>query len=267
MWLARHAIPDFGLGGGTLAACPRTSNGAVDAPGSMTHGLRAYDRLDSAFDRRAYAAIRQAVVRHLPSLPLSTSPETMNSLMRAVLDDSPQLFWFEGQWTMAKREGVRVALLRYGCDYVSSRLRLEELKRDVGAVADQMDERDPHVALRLYDWMVRHVSYGASESSGQTSYDALVRREALCKGIAKGYQLLLARMGVPSALVRGTIRGAGRHVWNLVRVRGSLLHVDVTLAHGRFDHLFSENERDDPRRCFLMSEEVVRGHGITIEEG
>lgn len=256
----------WGAGSATTRTCP--SYRPVGASDVGTQGARAYDGLDGDSERRLYGMIRQAVVQHLPSLPLLASPEIMSSLMRAVLDDNPQLFWFEGRWAIAEREGKPMVLLRYCCDYWTSRQRSEELGRAVEAVVSQADVRDPHlVALRLYDWMVGHVNYGAVGSPGQTSFDALVRREALCKGIAKGYQLLLARIGIPSTLVRGTIRGAGRHVWNLVRVRGSLLHVDVTLAHERFNYLFSERERNDPRRCFLMSEDVMRGHGITIEEG
>lgn len=230
-------------------------------------GIRRHAHLGEA-EQRAYLRVRNVLMLHEDRFPQIGTPAETNTILRAVLDDTPDLFWFEGAWRMDVREGRPFVLPAYTCDRQTAYCRQQELSQAVGRLLARARPTDPyHIALGLYDWMLGYVRYGCVEgSSGQTSYDALVRRAALCKGIAKGYQLLLSQFGIPSALVRGSIGGTGRHVWNLVYLGPSPLHVDITLAHSRFDHLFPRDERDNPRRCFLMDREALPHHAVVMEE-
>ena len=228
----------------------------------------AYAHLTNDLDRREYLAIRDALLHRLPSFPISTDPAQTNRMLLAVLDDNPQIFWFEGAWVLSHLQGRPAVRPRYTCDPSTMPHAIQALRNATGAITQRACSFDPpNRALYLYDWMRAHVRYGPGTSGGQTAYDALVRGEALCKGIAKGYQLLLLQVGIPSTLMRGSIGGAGRHVWNLVCLHGSCAHVDISLAHRRFDPLFGPDEMHNPRRCFLMSEDDVKRHGVIADEG
>ena len=229
----------------------------------LTDGRR-FMLLDEA-RRESYITAWNALTEHRNLFPLFESPETTNSVLLAILDDNPGMFWFEGAWKIVPYGRLHVHPF-YTCSKEIASRRTKELEgvlRDLRARIGATDSY--HIALWLYDWMIENVRYGQSESSGQTSYDALVRRTALCKGMAKGYQLLLLQFGISSSLVRGSIGGEGKHVWNRLYIDSAPLYVDIALAHSQFDHLFPRDERDNPRRCFLMDRASVCSHQVVLE--
>lgn len=226
---------------------------------------RRFILLDEA-GQRCYAKVWNVLMQHGNLFPLIESPEKTNSMLLAILDDNPGMFWFEGAWKAVVYDRRLAVHPFYTCSKETASCRSKELELVLGDLQTRVGATDSyHIALWLYDWMLENVRYGQSESSGQTSYDALVRRTALCKGMAKGYQLLLLQFGISSSLVRGSVGGEGKHVWNRLYIDSVPLYVDVALAHSQFDHLFPRDERDNPRRCFLMGRASVRSHQVVIE--
>ena len=216
--------------------------------------------------QEAYITAWNVLMKHGNLFPFFESSETTNSVLLAILDDNPGMFWFEGAWKIVPYGRLHCHPF-YTCSKDEASHRTRELEGVLRGLQARIGATDPyHIALWLYDWMFENVRYRQSESSGQTSYDALVRQTALCKGIAKGYQLLLLQFGISSSLVRGSIGGAGKHVWNRLYIDSSPLYVDISLAHSQFDYLFPHNERDNPRRCFLMNEAAVQSHQVVMEE-
>ena len=205
----------------------------------------------SAFDRRI----------PLPGL----SPEEVSAVFRAVLTDAPELFWFGGEWQSAAEGRQVFALPRYTFDRAGAReaqLRLERAAAeclrslpDTGDVCSRI--------LWLCDWLMAHVAYAGSAAAGQTAYDALAGRSAVCKGISKALQYLLRQSGCFATLREGTLDGAARHVWNVVAAEGQFYNADVTMGYPQFSFLFHGAAGDDPHRCLLISDErILRTHRI-----
>ena len=101
--------------------------------------------------------------------------------------------------------------------------------------------------------------------SDRLAYDEALREYSAVSGwldgltVCQGYALLTHRMcemaGIPSRILTGTLDG-GAHAWNLVRVDGQWLHLDVT-----------NNDASRSDRYFLVADDVLRDAGFLYNVG
>ena len=188
----------------------------------------------------------------------TVQPEWMNRILKAILVDNPQLFWFQGKWRLEQRQDTCFMYPEYTHTAEEIAKGKEELQHCVEHLRVN-DEKSPYeVAKYYYDILLEQVRYGMSKSSGQTAYDALIRKEAVCKGLSKAYQLLLTEAGINCTLAEGTIDGVAKHTWNVISIDGKTYHVDVSLGYEEFSYLFTEERRSDKYRCFAVSDEVIK---------
>lgn len=158
--------------------------------------------------------------------------DTINETLHKILLEHPELCHFEGDWQW---ESAVVPV------YTLSSYHRNLLHQQLGEVMRSLwlpPQASPlEKAAAIYRWLAVNVSYDPAGLHTQSAYGALVERRAVCKGIAKAYQLLLTEAGIPSQLVEGTLDGNTKHVWNAFRVDGLLYHSDVTMAYPRFMHI------------------------------
>lgn len=229
-------------------------------------GAYAWYGLTDAAERRLYEQLRQAVASEQPAAPIGDMPpERVSRVLHAVLTDGPELFRVDGKWRLIQREGQRYALLHTTCTRQEWSQGLRQMEATAAAFVS-LREQPAEVRIRaVRDWLLAAVTYGFTETEGQTGYDALIRRRAVCKGISKAMQYLLGHLGVFCTLAEGSLDGMGRHVWNVVEVGGAFYHVDVCMGYARFDSLFDGEDRG--RRCFLVGDETLkRTHLLTETE-
>ena len=233
------------------------------APEDRFFSPKAYDRLGNDALLDVYAETQDALERHLPSFPLTIPPSDMNAVLRAALDDNPRIHWFEGTWKLDRSGYEPLVRPQYNCDGQTASARTAQLNTVVSELVAGLKHRDSLSRIKtLYEWMLANVRYGMGNSRGQTAYDALVGREALCKGMSKALQLLLTECGIPAALASGSIHGFGRHVWNIVLFDTDWLNVDVSLPRSEFDYLFEPDQWDNPFRCCLVPDDRLRSYGV-----
>lgn len=86
----------------------------------------------------------------------------------------------------------------------------------------------------VHNWLIRNVKYdyynylrGTVPAVSHTSQGALVRGVAVCDGYSKAFQKIMKKLKIPCKMIAGVSEGGG-HAWNLVKVGGQWLHVDVT---------------------------------------
>ena len=133
---------------------------------------------------------------------------------------------------------------------------------DVQAAADRICHAFPHedYPKQVYLWMLSCIRYDPAAPNSQNAYGALVQHSAVCKGIAKAYQLLMRLRQIPCILVEGTLDGVMKHVWNMVYLDGLWLHVDVTMGYPQF---WSFTGASDIFGGYLRTtEEITRSHRI-----
>lgn len=104
------------------------------------------------------------------------------------------------------------------------------------------DGTDYGKALAIAKWMTDNIVYPAdymdrNDDYLNTAHTALLKREAVCDGFAKAYDLLCKKAGLETIYVEGGVissTSAG-HAWNMICISDKWYYVDVTwMATGGF---------------------------------
>lgn len=216
------------------------------------------------FYKRAMSIIAESELL-IPACELCA--DDINKVLRAVLNDHPEFFWFKGKWTLDEFNGKRYAIPYYIFDkidiYEIQKIIDESVKKSCGAITGSITCEK---IRKLYDWILDNVDYGTYDNSdGQTIYDALVCKKAVCKGLSKSMQYLSERVNCFSALREGSLDGISKHIWNIVRIDGKYYNVDVSMGYSEFSFLFDLCRQIDRYRCFLVSDKTLsKTHQINI---
>ena len=158
------------------------------------------------------------------SIPCDGTVPDIHEAVKAMLLDYPEFCFFEGKWGYDNQT-------IYPC-YVLPLQAMQQLGTMIKRIHGQLPgEAYPR---QVYDWMMTRIEYNQTAGNSQNAYGALVQRQAVCKGIAKGYQLLMAAGNIPCILVEGTLDGQIKHVWNMIHYEGSWKYVDVTMGYPCF---------------------------------
>lgn len=218
-----------------------------------------------------YEIVREAIAKHEQWIPIKgLTVSEVNSVLKAVLTDTPDFFWFEGKWSMENLEGKGYLVPKYTFDTSASyeiRQQLDNICKDFCMTISS--NKSTYEILRVaYDWLITNVQYGVSQSNGQTIYDALIARKAVCKGLSKGLQYLLKQINCFSTLKEGTLDGVTKHIWNIVEINNKYYNVDVSMGYEAFSYLFEGNERNNRYRCFAVSDtQLLKTHRINYAAG
>lgn len=189
-----------------------------------------------------------------------TSKDNLSSIIRSVLTDHPQYFWFEGRVSAVNEKDCIVVIPQYLYDYAEIKTAEQHIENVLLEIDCCQTAHDYDKAKAAYDWLTENVCYSI-ENGGQNIHNAFIERKAVCKGLSKAYQYLLLKLGVFSTLTDGTIDGVARHIWNIVEIDGVYYNVDISMGYSTFDRLFDSLQSFDKYRVFLKSDaEMKRTH-------
>lgn len=185
-----------------------------------------------------------------PQIPCIAQPADVNAAIKALLMDHPEFCFFEGKWQLEND----MILPRY----VLSPTAAADVQSVAGYIAACFPQED--YPKQAYLWMLNCIRYDPAAPNSQNAYGALVQHRAVCKGIAKAYQLLMRQLDIPCILVEGTLDGVMKHVWNLVFLGDRWLHLDVTMGYPQF---WMRTGAADAFGGYLRTtEEISRSHRI-----
>lgn len=227
---------------------------------SMNSEKMGFFKMQNASLGNYYGEISKALLNREDRISLENSALVTNDVISAIMLDLPELFWFEGKWKMIEYEGQRHIVPVYNMKKEEIGIAKEILyDRCVEIENLYKNASDYEIVKGIYQWIIQNVKYEIGLfDNGQTVYDALVKRKAVCKGIAKTYQLLLGRFNIFSTLVIGSIDGKARHIWNVVRLNEKYYNVDVCMGYKQFDFLYEECQRGNSERGLLISDEKMK---------
>ena len=183
-------------------------------------------------EQELYQEIYQGMIvgRRVVSYEKKYTPLEINRVIKYILLDHPEVFWFEGKWGYRElEEGMQIGLV-YTMPWESVTEYQKILRDEIDRITNELSGNEIQKARWLYNWMHENISYG-KHTTGQNVKDALITRDAVCKGISKAYQLLLRQAGIFSMLAEGSIDGVTKHVWNVVRLNEKYYHVDVAVGY------------------------------------
>ncbi len=218
----------------------------------------AFDLCQTKAEREGYLQVYQMLADMAPQWPLFCSISQMNYLIKAVLVDHPEIFWFEGKWRSFQQESLLWVLPLYTFSKEALPDAKAQLDQQLQAFHVIQEFGEGACAEYVYNRMLRKLHYGMSGSQGQTAYDALVRGQAVCKGISKAYQLILTELGVFATLAEGSLDGHTKHVWNVVRIEGRYSNVDLCMGLPPFSSQFRNPVTGEKYRVFAASDNQIR---------
>ena len=187
------------------------------------------DEDEQALYRQIYshAKIRNAAFR---SVVNEVTADQVQDAFLSVYYDHPELFWVDNTfYTYYRRNGNFIELdLTFnetGFNYATATQEWGDAADALLASAYSVD--DPlQKEKALHDALAAADRYRAGAPMNQSAYSAIVNRETVCAGYARGFQFLMQQYGIPCYLVVGY---AGEpHAWNIVYLDGSYYNVDVT---------------------------------------
>ena len=208
-------------------------------------------------EQKIYYQLEDGIGRRLSEIAVeSCSGETLKRIIRCVLIDNPQFFWFEGMVSIRKAAERIIVKPQYLFNETEIRGAEKIIEKALSGFDILKSSCDFDKARAAYDWLLDNVSY-SEEVAGQNIFDVFIERKAVCKGLSKAYQLILLRLGVFSTLIYGTIDGKTNHIWNVAEIDGKYYNVDVSLGYEQFDFLFESSLKSDRYRVFLKSDKSI----------
>lgn len=211
---------------------------------------------------KEYKEIYNVLINCLEEYPIDIVPGLLNEIVFAILQDFPNIFWFEGKWRLGTNTEQRRCFIPV---YTMDRRSIEHAKEKISFIVKSLDERLKNadkrdIAKILYQWIAQNIEYGAVTGNGQNIYDALKEKKAVCKGIAKAYQFMLRRYGIFSSLAYGSIDGVGRHIWNVVNVDDKFYNVDICMEYSQIECLWNQGTRNTYRGFLLSDRQLEKTH-------
>ena len=183
----------------------------------------------------------------------------VRSVYRRFYYDHPECFYLSGGSPIYQSGGILVGIRPeyynfqeyYGIE--NSPGQMKELKAELETVVDNivseaLEQTDPVDQLLVlhdrlaeglcYDWEIGKKAlyreeYGDTSdkySPSRGAYSALVKKNSVCTGIARAFQLLIERLYNPRIQCITIYNDTGRHVWNMVSLDGRWYHMDVNAA-------------------------------------
>lgn len=184
-------------------------------------------------------------------------------LVGYIIEENPQLFHLETAQLYYTRMGTTVTIR---ADAVYSQSEYWEI---YGKLLDRVDHilkmtDDCHTEydklLFLHDYLAENITFdipgddSRSARESHTIVGALLRGACVCDGYARAYRLLCDQMHISCTVMIGKSTESGNeeaHAWNLVKINGSVYHVDVT-----WDSRLITDSRFMPDYYFLRSDDL-----------
>ena len=176
----------------------------------------------------------ETAVRNLQqevSVNAHVTPEDIRHVVRWVMRDNPDIFWFAHQYHY---DEVQSSI---HFQYTFSKERVNTIQQSITDVIENdfcieyVKTLTPQKQITyVYKWLVSYCNYNVNSAYNQTIYSVFVRRNSVCTGYAKAAQYLFKLLDIDSRLVFGRLHNDkedGRHCWNLVKYGDQYYHFDA----------------------------------------
>lgn len=267
-----------------------------DAASQTNVSRYAYESLD-ANDKEKYRIVYKALTDYSKH-PFPT--DNLNEIRRiedCVLADFPELY---DRAALVNMEGGLFASAYVAGVPLADEEELDSMQAQIeGAVAQCLSrinsyDDDYTKAKKVYEWLAETTSYGKEYDTlddrivinatgsdtftldegssvprehGQTVYNALIQKRAVCAGYAKAFQYLMQRMGIECTYISGTATSGasqgGLHAWCLIKLDGDYYFIDPTWGDPEYESnwdLMQTNQNIDYRYFAVTTDDITKTH-------
>jgi hypothetical protein len=182
-------------------------------------------------------------------IPDVYSKKEIEQIISAVIMEQFHLFYFNPREIRILQTGsLYVFLFEYIYDKKKAEQLFQQIEENANFVLSQIitdDMDDYKKCMAVHDYMTENIRYNFSALSVNYAYDAftvegsLIKKQAVCEGIAKGIGYLLDKLKIQNIVVYGSSDIDGQqigHAWNMMELSGDYYHMDVTWDLQEINH-------------------------------
>lgn len=200
-----------------------------------------YFQLLDIDEQLLYKMIGAAVITKTETLYIRYADKNIfHKVCTALRYDNPEFFFWDSETSSITGNTIT---LKYRFDSVQEILnikqRLREIRRSIEEICLFNQEYSTETCMEnMYRFLVNNVKYAYEElqkpECTKWIYDiegCLVKKRAVCLGIAQTVQYICRQLSITSILVTGEAELNGckvNHAWNLVKIGGRFRHLDAT---------------------------------------
>ena len=196
---------------------------------SILAGMPNGKALCYAYDRLAEGIAQQLEVIDIAHRTYEISYDEAQLVIGLLRADRPD-FYYAYSVSYMGYDGVTTEFHPYyPAEWLAYTLATEQRAQELTAGLE--GKSDYEKSLILHDRLCEAVVYDLDSDYNQTVISSLVYGESVCAGYARGYQMLMQKVGIPCFYVSGIAdngTGWGGHAWNLVQLDGEWYYTDVT---------------------------------------
>lgn len=209
-------------------------------------GARLYDELRAGFSARKTQFTVGKVNKSL-----------FSQVLGMVELDLPEVYEIGTvtHYTSSASQVMRVEPNYHPCGGDAERAALETQRRKIIKLIPEGSDWDK--MLKLHDILCRNIVYRDIGPDAHSIKGPLLRREAVCEGIAKTVKYICDALHIPCSVIEGKARSSpddhegGPHAWNKVMLDGQWVNVDVTFDLGTSKQKFIRHD------YFAIPDEVI----------
>lgn len=203
-------------------------------------------------DSLLYQFIYNKILACTNSFLIASSTYDIDRIMKYIMLDNPNLYWFEGKWKAVYKDNLVCVIPIY-----KKRNYDQKIHDVISTVLNDCNGSKIDHIKTIYDWILNNVQY-CNTNNDQTIKGVLIDKKAVCKGISKAFQYFMNLLDIPSYLIEGTIDGFTPHVWNVIYINNKYYHIDISIGYPQFSKLFNGLNRNRHYPCFMVSDQTIR---------
>lgn len=172
---------------------------------------------------------------------------TVSDILKYILYDQPQLFWYESNNCRFTYSGGTENVSEITLGYNALAQDLEHNRALVEDAADRLlQEADSFSDIEaerfFHDSICKNVTY-QSGAYDQNIYSTFVENKTVCAGYTRALQYLMMKRGVPCYYCVGTMYSVEKqdwdyHAWNVIKLNGNYYNCDLT-----WDDFYNEADK------------------------
>lgn len=211
----------------------RESSNSIDTSTySMDSEYYPYYHMLNSNEQYVYLLLYESINKLKPtvSIPINISAEEIQTVIEAVYNDHPELFWIKNKYSYKYTQNGYV--IQVILDYYFDDNTIEKARKDFNYKVDEIVSEASKLAndfekeKYVHNALIENVEYSEGAIMNQSAYSALVNGSSVCAGYSKAFQYILMRLGIPSYYVTGD--ADGDHAWNIVKINNEYYNVDIT---------------------------------------
>jgi len=169
----------------------------------------------------------------LSAFSLSRNDSNLDSTIKAVMFDHPELYWANDWYTRASSGNMLTGIypMYYeNCDDEAAfNAVVDGIVNYVKTIEDPVEQ-----IKYIHDYLLLSTVYDVGISKGtartdipniaRSPYGALINHSTVCMGYSRAFQLIASKIGINSITVTNPDRS---HVWNIVQIGDNWFHLDI----------------------------------------